>query len=48
MGYVRHPDGVTRDYVLGGTYELEVAGGRAPAEVTLAPLYDRKGLRVKG
>jgi len=48
MGYVRHPDGVTRDYVLGGTYELEVAGERAPAEVTLAPLYDRKGLRVKG
>ena len=29
----------TRDYVLSGTYELEVATSRIPAEVTLAPLY---------
>ena len=48
MGYVRHPDGVTRDHVLSGTYELEVATKRIPAEVTLGPLYDPKGARVKG
>lgn len=48
MGYVRHPDGVSRDYVLRGTYELEVATKRVPAEVTLAPLYDPKGVRVRG
>lgn len=47
MGYVRHPDGVTRDHVLGGAYELEVATERVPAEVTLVPLYDPKGARVK-
>lgn len=48
MGYIRHPDGVTRDHVLSGEYELEVATKRVPAEVTLAPLYDPKGARVKG
>lgn len=48
MGYVRDPGGVSRDYVLGGSYELEVATRRVPAEVTLAPLYDPKGARVKG
>lgn len=48
MGYVRHPVGVTRDHVLSGTYELDVATKRIPAEVTLGPLYDPKGARVKG
>ncbi|PRD40187.1 UNVERIFIED_CONTAM: Sardh [Trichonephila clavipes] len=48
MGYVRNPEGVTADYVLSGRYELEVATVRVPAEVSLAPLYDPKMLRVKG
>ena len=48
MGYVRNPDGVTRDYVLSGTYELEVATERAPAKVTMAPLYDPKSRRIRG
>ncbi|RID92902.1 FAD-dependent oxidoreductase [Gemmobacter lutimaris] len=48
MGYVRNPEGVTTDYVLSGRYELEVATVRVPAEVSLAPLYDPKMLRVKG
>jgi 4-methylaminobutanoate oxidase (formaldehyde-forming) len=47
MGYVRHPDGVTEDFVVSGRYELEVASERVPAEVTLAPLYDPQNLRVK-
>ncbi len=47
MGYVRHPDGVTRDWVLGGTYELEVATKRVPCAVTLSPLYDPQNIRVK-
>jgi 4-methylaminobutanoate oxidase (formaldehyde-forming) len=47
-GYVRHPIGVDRDFVLGGRYELEVAGGRVPTEVFLEPPYDPKGLRVRG
>ncbi|WP_309665340.1 FAD-dependent oxidoreductase [Tabrizicola sp.] len=47
MGYVRHPDGVTEDFVLSGGYELEVASERVPASVHLAPLYDPQNLRVK-
>ena len=47
LGYVRNADGVTRDWVLAGTYELEVAGVRVPAEATLQPLYDPSNSRVK-
>jgi sarcosine dehydrogenase len=46
MGYVRH-DGVTEDFVLGGSYELEVASARVPATVHLGALYDAGNARVK-
>jgi 4-methylaminobutanoate oxidase (formaldehyde-forming) len=47
LGYVRHPGGVTEDFVISGSYELEVASERVPAKVHLDPLHDPKGLRVK-
>jgi sarcosine dehydrogenase len=47
LGYVRNPDGVTADWVTSGTYELEVATERVPAEATLRPLYDPTSARVK-
>jgi sarcosine dehydrogenase len=47
LGYVRHPDGVTNDFVLDGTYELDVATVRYPAAVSLRPLYDPTSSRVK-
>ena len=47
MGYVRHPGGVTQDFILSGTYELEVASERVPAQVTLAPLHDPGNMRVR-
>ena len=47
MGYVRHPDGVDRAFVLDGKYELEVAGTRVPATVHMAPLYDPGMARIK-
>ncbi|UXX83469.1 GcvT family protein [Roseovarius pelagicus] len=47
MGYVRNPDGVSRDYVLEGEYELEVATKRVPAKAHLAPLYDPRMEKVK-
>ena len=47
MGYVRNPEGVSRDYVLEGTYELEVATERVPATAHLTPLYDPKMAKVK-
>jgi 4-methylaminobutanoate oxidase (formaldehyde-forming) len=47
LGYVRNPAGVTADWVLAGTYELEVATGRVAAQATLSPLYDPSNSRVK-
>ena len=48
MGYVANPGGIVdAPYVNSGTYELEVAGERLPAVVSLQPLYDPKSLRVK-
>jgi 4-methylaminobutanoate oxidase (formaldehyde-forming) len=46
-GYVRHPGGVTREYVLDGTYELEVATERVPCDVSLQPFYDPRSERVR-
>ncbi|MEI8238764.1 MAG: FAD-dependent oxidoreductase [Actinomycetota bacterium] len=46
-GYVRNPAGVTADWVLAGTYELEVAGRRVAATIALKPLYDPSNSRVK-
>jgi 4-methylaminobutanoate oxidase (formaldehyde-forming) len=47
VGYVRNPSGLTREWVLAGSYELEVAGMRVPAELSLQPLYDPTNARVK-
>ena len=48
MGWVSRTDGglADRDYVLGGTYEIEVADERVPAKVSLEPWYDPKSTRV--
>ncbi len=46
-GYVRNRDGVDRDYVLSGSYELEVATERVPCEVFVDPLYDPKMARIR-
>ena len=46
-GYVRAAAGVDRAFVLAGSYELEIAGERVPAQVSLDPFYDPKGLRVR-
>jgi sarcosine dehydrogenase len=47
MGYVRHQDGVSADFVMAGEYALDVASDRIPASVSLTPLYDPKGLRIR-
>ena len=47
-GYVRDPEnGVDRDSVLSGRYELEVATTRVAAEIFLDPLYDPTMSRIK-
>ncbi len=49
MGYVASPAGglIDRGYVLTGKYEIEIAGERVPAKVSLDPWYDPKSERVK-
>jgi 4-methylaminobutanoate oxidase (formaldehyde-forming) len=48
MGYVSNPNGLAdAAYIDGGTYEIEVAGERLPARVSMRPFYDPKSLRVK-
>ena len=47
LGYVRRPEGLTRDYLLAGRYELEVATERVPCALHLEPLYDPKMARIK-
>ncbi len=48
MGYVRSDDFIDDDYVLNGSYELEVATIRVKANITLEPLYDPKMEKVRG
>jgi sarcosine dehydrogenase len=46
-GYVRHQPGLSREYLLSGNYELEVATERIPCRIHLSPLYDPKMERVR-
>ena len=39
--------GVTREWLAGGGFEVEVAWERVPATVQLEPFYDPKGERVR-
>ncbi|MBS9477693.1 GcvT family protein [Ancylobacter radicis] len=46
-GYVRRPEGGLDDaFLLAGSYELEVAGARVPAQLHLGPLYDPENARI--
>jgi glycine cleavage system aminomethyltransferase T/glycine/D-amino acid oxidase-like deaminating enzyme len=46
-GYVRHQPGLSREYLLSGNYELEVATERIPCRIHLSSLYDPKMERVR-
>ena len=47
MGYVKHEDGVTRDWIDSGKWEVEIAWKRYPAKVQFAPQYDPKNERIR-
>jgi len=47
LGHVRREQGVDADYLLSGSYELDVAGTRFPAEISLRALYDPTGARMR-
>ena len=46
-GYVRWAEGLDRDWLLAGSYELEVASERIPCAIFLAPPYDPGMERIK-
>ena len=46
-GYVRSGNGVSDDFLHGGTYELEVADERVPCTMRRGPLHDPQMRRVK-
>ncbi|MBP5855406.1 FAD-dependent oxidoreductase [Marivibrio halodurans] len=48
MGYVACPDGVTKDWLEAGSWEVEIAWARHPAKVQLRPWYDPKSERMRG
>ena len=47
LGAVNNKDGVSVEYVKSGSYEIEVAGIRYPARISLRPMYDPDGIRVR-
>jgi glycine cleavage system aminomethyltransferase T len=49
MGYVENTAGLAdKDFVMGGSYEIEVAGVKVAATASLAPFYDPGSARIKG
>ena len=47
MGYLRHGDGVTADWLEEGRFEIEVAGRPVPATPSIRSFYDPKNRRVR-
>ena len=47
MGYVRDPDGVTRELIESASWEIEIACERYPAEASLRAFHDPAGTRVR-
>jgi heterotetrameric sarcosine oxidase gamma subunit len=47
LGYVRNDDGVTKEWMDSGKWEIELAWKRYPARVQLQSFYDPKGERIK-
>jgi 4-methylaminobutanoate oxidase (formaldehyde-forming) len=47
MGYVKHEDSITEEWILNGNYELEVQGKMIPAKVHIRSPYDPKNERTR-
>ncbi|WP_417408198.1 GcvT family protein [Hoeflea sp.] len=46
-GYVRNNDGVSKEFLEDGTYELVIALDRVPAKIGLKPFFDPANAKVK-
>ena len=48
LGYVNNAQGVTKDWIASGTWEVEIAMKRYAVKLQFGPWYDPQGARVKG
>ena len=46
MGYLKHPEGVTKDWLDAGSFEIEVATQRIPATASIRSFYDPRNERI--
>ncbi len=47
MGYMKNPEGVTKEWIEAGRYEIMVEGKLRPAKLHLSSPYDPRNLRTK-
>ncbi len=47
LGYVRHADGVTQDFLDGSVIEIDVGGERISAAASLTAMYDPRAQRMR-
>ncbi len=47
MGYVTCEDGVNKDFLNNGDFEIKIAWQRYKAKVQIAPFYDPKSSNIK-
>ena len=47
LGYVKNDDGVTKEWLDSGQWEVEIAWQRYPATAQFQGFYDPKGERIK-
>jgi 4-methylaminobutanoate oxidase (formaldehyde-forming) len=48
LGVVENPEGVTAEWLARGGFEVDIAGERTPATLSLRPFYDPDRLRIRG
>ena len=48
LAALENPDGVTRQWLNDGGFDVQIAGELYPIKVQLAPFYDPKGERMRG
>ncbi len=48
LASLHRDEGVTKDWITEGRFEVQIAGKRHPIEVQLAPFYDPQGEIMRG
>ena len=47
MGFVHHAIDASVEFINSGSYEIDIAGERYPAKISLRPMYDPDNIRVR-